>query len=62
MVNLNFTILSTIILKIKAIDWPFGENGKNGGRQPSAPRMNISDYLAQRKIDLVINLPLRQHR
>ena len=45
---------------MKAIDWPFGDNGAS--QSQGEQLLSISDYLAQRKLDLVINLPLRQHR
>lgn len=49
------------------MEWPFGENGNgNGNRQPraagTASYQNMADYLSQKMICLVINLPLRQHR
>ena len=45
---------------MKAIDWPFGDNGAS--QSQGEQLLSISDYLAQRKLDLVINLPLRQHK
>lgn len=51
---------------MKAVDWPLSENGSIGGNgkgyASSSELLDIGDYLAQRKIDLFINLPLRQHR
>ena len=48
---------------MKAIDWPYGDNGRTDRQgSPSPDLRNIYDYLAQKKIDLVINLPLRQHK
>ncbi len=41
------------------MEWPFGDNGNTNG---SAPYQSIADYLSQKMICLVINLPLRQHR
>ena len=50
------------------MEWPFGENG-NGISKPNSSNANgsasyqsIADYLSQKMICLVINLPLRQHR
>lgn len=50
---------------MEAVEWPFGENGNGNGlprTSGSATYQNIADYLSQKMICLVINLPLRQHR
>ena len=49
------------------MEWPFAEsatmNGSNGAsKNGSASYENIANYLSQKKICLMINLPLRQHR
>lgn len=48
------------------MEWPFNEgaNGSSNGssRTSGSSHQNIADYLSQKKICLVINLPLRQHR
>ena len=43
------------------MEWPSGENGSNGSKVRTHYR-DITDYLSQKKICLVINIPLRQHR
>lgn len=54
--------------QVQPVEWPFAEsvntNGKNGGNSKgnSASYENIANYLSQKKICLMINLPLRQHR
>lgn len=57
------------ILQVQAIEWPFSDssanNGANGGRVKGGNEVemhSIADYLSKQKIDLVINLPLRQRR
>ena len=73
--KMNFDLFATLgtadfytthNVPMKAVDWPFNDNGKNGGNgkthSSSSKLLDIGDYLAQRKIDLFINLPLRQHR
>ena len=53
------------LMQTKAVEWPFGENNSNSNSSFSSQTTslhNIADYFIQRKIDLVINLPLRQHR
>jgi len=50
-----------VLLQITAVDWLFDDTGSSsdlGSRSTS----NIVDYLCNRKIDLVINLPLRAHQ
>ena len=47
--------------KVTPIEWPLDEN-TNGRFYRTDSRQNIADYLVQKKIDLVINLPLRLHR
>ena len=42
------------------MEWPF--NDGNGNTTSKASCKNIADYLSQKKICLVINLPMRQHR
>lgn len=57
-------------IKIQAVEWPFGDssgssnggNGRGSGRGNTSNLESIADYLSQKKIDLVINLPLRMHR
>jgi carbamoyl-phosphate synthase/aspartate carbamoyltransferase/dihydroorotase len=44
-------------IEMKAIDWPFTENTSSSQKLAS-----IFDYLSQRKIHLVINLPLRKNK
>ena len=52
------------------MEWPFGDssgssnggNGRGSGRGNTSNLESIADYLSQKKIDLVINLPLRMHR
>lgn len=45
------------------MEWPFGETGNETSKtNGSASYHNIADYLSQKMICLVINLPLRQHR
>ena len=52
--------------QIQAVEWPFGDSSTNGNGGNGRSNMNnlesIADYLSQKKIDLVINLPLRMHR
>ncbi len=53
--------------QVQPVEWPFAEsvngNGKNGNAKSSpASYENIANYLSQKKICLMINLPLRQHR
>lgn len=43
------------------MEWPFHDNGGNTA-SGSASYHNIADYLTQKMICLVINLPLRQNR
>ena len=43
------------------MEWPFEDNG-NGKTNGNASFQNIADYLSQRKICLMINLPMRLHR
>lgn len=52
-------------IKVEAVEWPMGENENNNngnGSKGPAYYQNITDYLSQKMICLVINLPLRQHR
>ena len=63
-------------VKVQAVEWPYSDgNGSrkspplHRGNTPSishsnsiAASLSIADYLIQKKIDLVINLPLRQNR
>ncbi len=56
-----------ITSQVQPVEWPFAEsvnsNGKNGNAKSSpASYENIANYLSQKKICLMINLPLRQHR
>ena len=63
------------MFQILAVEWPFGDvspnggrkategrSGLNGGRSGEAQIQSIADYLSQKKIDLVINLPMRLHQ
>ena len=47
-------------LQITAVDWLFDDTVSNNEQRPV--HHNIVDYLCSRKIDLVINLPLRAHQ
>lgn len=61
-------------VKVQPVEWPYSDgNGNRGNKSPPVARSNshgngiacdlsIADYLTQKKIDLVINLPLRQNR
>lgn len=50
-------------LQIEAVEWPFEDTGNgNGKNNGNASFQNIADYLSQRKICLMINLPMRLHR
>lgn len=63
-------------VKVQPIEWPYSDGNGNGSRSQASPplprshststsiaaALSIGDYLTQRKIDLVINLPLRQNR
>ncbi|CAG0885196.1 unnamed protein product [Cyprideis torosa] len=44
-------------LQVEAVDWPFHDLSE--GTTPGQMR-SIADYIAQKKLDLVINLPTRQ--
>ena len=49
--------------QIEAVEWPFEDNGSSNGKMNgNASFQNIADYLSQRKICLMINLPMRLHR
>lgn len=55
--------LNCLSLQVTAVDWLFDDpvsNHTDGKQQPI--QRNIVDYLCNRKIDLVINLPLRAHQ
>ena len=48
---------------MEAVEWPFHENGGNSASKANGSlHHNIADYLTQKMICLVINLPLRQNR
>lgn len=49
------TEICCLLLQITPVDWPFEEGGNGSG----AKEQSIADYLATKKFDLVINLPLR---
>ena len=64
-------------VNVKPIEWPSSNgpgNGSHGNKSDTSPPvtrsnsnrgngdLSIADYLTQKKIDLVINLPLRQNR
>ena len=53
--------LHVFLLQVTAVDWLFDDSASSSdlGNRPSS---NIVDYLCNRKIDLVINLPLRAHQ
>ena len=59
-------IVCCLSLQTKAVEWPFGDNNSSLSNSSYSTQTtslhNIADYFAQRKIDMVINLPLRQHR
>ena len=52
--------------QVEAVEWPFADNdnGNASGflRSNGCGYQSIADYLSQKMICLVINLPLRQHR
>ena len=52
--------------QIQAVEWPFEDSNGNGStKSPNvhqASTESIANYLSQKKVCLVINLPLRQHR
>ena len=45
-----------ICLQVKAVDWPYEDTGDKKG---SVQQRTIADYLAENRLDLVINLPMR---
>ena len=59
-------------VKVQPIEWPYSDgNGSkaspplrrgNASGNSVAASLSIGDYLAQKRVDLVINLPLRQNR
>jgi carbamoyl-phosphate synthase/aspartate carbamoyltransferase/dihydroorotase len=49
-------------VEVTPIEWPLEESQSGRFVSRSDSRHNIADYLMQKKIDLVINLPLRIHR
>ncbi len=56
-------------MQVQAVEWPFSDasptNGANGGRSRGSnggDTQSIADYLSSKRIDLVINLPMRQRR
>ena len=53
---------SFLVTKVTPIEWPLEESQSGRFVSRSDSRHNIADYLMQKKIDLVINLPLRIHR
>lgn len=57
-------ITVTLYFQIEAVEWPFEDNGNGNGTKNSSNGsfQNIGDYLCQRKICLMINLPMRLHR
>ena len=62
-ISVNF-IMALLCFQIEAVEWPFEDNGNGNGTKNSgnASFQNIADYLCQRKICLMINLPMRLHR
>ena len=55
------------LCQVEAVEWPFSDNGNGNGTGASkgggaASYQSMTDYLSQKMICLVINLPLRQNR
>lgn len=53
-----------INMQVQPVEWPFAESVNINGNSKNncASYENIANYLSQKKICLMINLPLRQHR
>lgn len=50
-------------VEMEAVEWPFNDTGNGSAKtNGSTSYHNIADYLSQKMICLVINLPFRQHR
>lgn len=49
-------------MQITAVDWMFDDSTSSSDLGNRSANSNIVDYLRNREIDLVINLPLRAHQ
>lgn len=52
----GFLISIVCVIQVKAVDWPYEDTGD---RKRSVQQRNIADYLVENRLDLVINLPMR---
>ena len=66
----SFHVSPFPIPQVQPVEWPFSDasstsgtsGARMGGKGQDIHSQSIADYLSKQKIDMVINLPLRQHR